>query len=135
MREITVSATLDNIQSVTDFVEEHLLEAGFPMKTVFQINIAVDELFSNIARYAYGEDEGEATVRLQISEDNSTAVLTFIDSGTPYNPLKKEDPDVTLDAEDRDEGGLGIYMVKNSMDDIFYEYRDGYNTLTVTKHA
>lgn len=135
MREITVSATLDNIQSVTDFVEEHLLEAGFPMKTVFQINIAVDELFSNIARYAYGEDEGEATVRLQISEDNSTAVLTFIDSGTPYNPLKKEDPDVTLDAEDRDEGGLGIYMVKNSMDDICYEYRDGYNTLTVTKHA
>lgn len=135
MREITVSATLDNIQSVTDFVEEHLLEAGFPMKTVFQINIAVDELFSNIARYAYGEDEGEATVRLQISEDNSTAVLTFIDSGTPYNPLKKEDPDVTLDAEDRDEGGLGIYMVKNSMDDIYYEYRDGYNTLTVTKHA
>lgn len=135
MREITVSATLDNIQSVTDFVEEHLLEAGFPMKTVFQINIAVDELFSNIARYAYGEDEGEATVRLQISEDNSTAVLTFIDSGTPYNPLKKEDPDVTLDADDRDEGGLGIYMVKNSMDDIYYEYRDGYNTLTVTKHA
>lgn len=135
MREITVSATLDNIQSVTDFVEEHLLEAGFPMKTVFQINIAVDELFSNIARYAYGEDEGEATVRLQISEDNSTAVLTFIDSGTPYNPLKKEDPDVTLDADDRDEGGLGIYMVKNSMDDIRYEYRDGYNTLTVTKHA
>lgn len=135
MREITVSATLDNIQSVTDFVEEHLLEAGFPMKTVFQINIAVDELFSNIARYAYGEDEGEATVRLQISEDNSTAVLTFIDSGTPYNPLKKEDPDVTLDADDRDEGGLGIYMVKNSMDDICYEYRDGYNTLTVTKHA
>lgn len=135
MREITVSATLDNIQSVTDFVEEHLLEAGFPMKTVFQINIAVDELFSNIARYAYGEDEGEATVRLQISEDNTTAVLTFIDSGTPYNPLKKEDPDVTLDAEDRDEGGLGIYMVKNSMDDICYEYRDGYNTLTVTKHA
>lgn len=133
MKEITLTATLENIEVVTKFVDEQLEELDCPMKAQMQIDIAIDELFSNIARYAYAPNVGEATVRVQSSDDPLTVIITFIDKGVPYNPLEKEDPDTTLSADERQIGGLGIYMVKKSMDSMEYEYRNGQNILSIKK--
>lgn len=133
MKEITLTATLENIEAVTKFVDEQLEELDCPMKAQTQIDIAIDELFSNIARYAYAPNVGEATVRVESSDDPLTVIITFIDKGVPYNPLEKEDPDTTLSADDRQIGGLGIYMVKKSMDSMEYEYRNGQNILSIKK--
>ena len=134
MKELTVAATVENIETVTNFVNEQLEALDCPMKAQMQIDIAIDELFGNIAYYAYNPDVGEATVRVEVTEDPLAVVITFIDNGMPYDPLAKEDPDISLSAEDRQIGGLGIYMVKKSMDDITYEYKDGQNILKIKKH-
>ena len=134
MTELTVAATVENIETVTEFVNEQLEAMDCPMKAQMQIDIAIDELFGNIAHYAYNPEIGQATVRVEVAEDPLAVVITFIDNGTPYDPLKKEDPDVTLSAEERDIGGLGIYMVKKSMDEITYEYLDGKNILKIKKN-
>ena len=133
MKELILAATVENIEVVTDFVNEQLEELDCPMKVQMQIDIAIDELFGNIAHYAYNPEVGDATVRVEVTEDPLAVVITFIDSGVPYDPLAKEDPDTTLSAEDRKIGGLGIYMVKKSMDDITYEYKDGQNILAIKK--
>ena len=104
------------------------------MKAQMQIAIAIDELFGNIAHYAYNPEIGQATVRVEVVEDPLSVVITFIDNGVPYDPLAKADPDTTLSAEERDIGGLGIYMVKKSMDEIAYEYKDGQNILKIKKN-
>ena len=134
MKELTIDATIKNIEQVTAFVDEQLRILDCPMKTQVQINIAIDELFGNIARYAYNPEVGSATVRVEVCEDPVSVVITFIDNGMPYNPLAKEDPDVTLSLEERGIGGLGIYMVKKTMDDIMYEYKDGKNILKIKKN-
>lgn len=133
MREITVDAAIENITEVTAFVDEQLEAFDCPMKVQMQIDIAIDELFSNIAHYAYKPEVGKATVRVEFDEEPRAAVVTFVDRGVPYDPLAKKDPDVTLSAEERKIGGLGIYLVKKSMDDMFYEYKDGQNMLTIKK--
>ena len=133
MKELTIEATTDNIPAVTDFVNEQLEELGCSIKVQMQIDIAIDELFGNIAHYAYSSETGRATVRVELIEAPLSVVITFIDNGVPYDPLKKEDPDTSLSAENRQIGGLGIYMVKKSMDAVSYEYRNGQNILTVTK--
>ena len=134
MKELTIAATVENIEAVTDFVNEQLEAIDCSMKTQMQIDIAIDELFSNIAHYAYNPEVGEATVRVEVTEDPLAVVITFIDKGVPYDPLAKEDPDTTLSAEERKIGGLGIYMVKKSMDDVTYEYKDGQNILAIKKN-
>jgi anti-sigma regulatory factor (Ser/Thr protein kinase) len=134
MKELTVAATVENIETVTDFVNEQLEALDCPMKAQMQIDIAIDELFGNIAHYAYNPEIGKATVRVEVIEDPLAVVITFIDKGVPYDPLAKADPDTTLSAEERDIGGLGIYMVKKSMDEIIYEYKDGQNTLKIKKN-
>ena len=134
MKELTVVATVENIETVTDFVNEQLEALDCPMKAQMQIDIAIDELFGNIAHYAYNPEEGSATVRVEVIEDPLAVTITFIDNGVPYDPLAKADPDTTLSAEERDIGGLGIYMVKKSMDDIIYEYKDGQNILKIKKY-
>jgi anti-sigma regulatory factor (Ser/Thr protein kinase) len=133
MKELTIAATVENIETVTDFVNEQLEAYDCPMKAQMQIDIAIDELFGNIAHYAYNPEVGSATVRVEVVEDPLSVVITFIDNGVPYDPLKKDDPDTTLSAEDRAIGGLGIFMVKKTMDDIIYEYKDGQNRLTIVK--
>lgn len=133
MKELTVDATIENIAQVTAFVNEMLELYNCPMKAQMQIDIAIDELFGNIAYYAYNPDIGPATVKIEVIEEPMAVVITFIDSGIPYNPLEKVDPDTSLSAEEREIGGLGIYMVKKSMDDITYEYKDGKNVLTIRK--
>ena len=134
MKELTLEAIEENIAPVTEFVNEQLGALGCSVKTQMQIDIAIDELFSNIARYAYNPDVGPATVRVELTEEPLSVVITFIDNGVPYDPLKKEDPDTTLPADERQSGGLGIYMVKKSMDGMSYEYKDGQNILTITKN-
>ena len=116
MKELTIDATVENIPVVTEFVDEQLEALDCPMKAQMQIDIAIDELFGNIAHYAYSPEVGPDTVRVEVVDDPMSVVITFIDNGIPYDPLSNKDPDITLSAEDRDIGGLGIYMVKKSMD-------------------
>ena len=134
MKELTVEAKTTNIEAVTDFVNEQLEALDCPMKAQMQIDIAIDELFGNIAHYAYNPEIGKATVRVEVIEDPLAVTITFIDNGVPYDPLAKADPDTTLSAEEREIGGLGIYMVKKSMDEITYEYKDGQNILKIKKN-
>ncbi|MCR4585689.1 MAG: ATP-binding protein [Lachnospiraceae bacterium] len=133
MKELNVLANVDNIDEVMEFVTEELEQLECSLKVQTQIETAVEELFVNIATYAYNPDEGPATVRVEVEKDPPAISITFIDQGVPYDPLAKADPDVTLSAEDRQIGGLGIFMVKESMDDIDYEYKDGKNILHIRK--
>lgn len=133
MKEITVPALVQSIEPITDFVNEQLEAMDLPMKATMQIDIAIDELVGNIAMYAYSPNSGDVTVRVEFTESPRSVVITFIDSGTPYDPLKKDDPDVTLSLEKRKIGGLGIFLVKKSMDDMTYEYRSGQNILRIYK--
>ena len=131
--ELTIEATVENLPQVMGFLERHLEEADCPLKAQMQLTVAAEEIFVNIAHYAYAPGSGEATVRVEIAEEPATASVTFIDRGIPFDPLAKPDPDVSLSAEERSIGGLGIYMVKKSMDDVRYAYRDGQNVLTLVK--
>ena len=133
MKELTIAATVENIGTVTDFVDEQLEALDCPVKAQMQIDIAIDELFGNIAHYAYHPEVGNATVRVEVTEKPLAVIVTFIDKGKPYDPLRVAEPDITLSAEERNLGGLGIYMVKKSMDEITYEYKDGKNILSIKK--
>lgn len=133
MKELTVAATVENIETVTDFVNGELEKLDCPLKAQMQIDVAIDELFGNIAHYAYHPETGNATVRVEVTDDPLAVIITFMDNGVPYNPLAKDDPNVALSAEDRDAGGLGIYLVKKTMDEISYEYQNGQNILTIKK--
>ena len=134
MKELTLAATVENIETVTEFVNAQLELLDCPIKAQMQIDIAIDELFGNIAHYAYNPEVGNATVRVEVSEDPLAVIVTFIDNGIPYDPLRKDDPDITLSAEEREIGGLGIYLVKKSMDEISYEYKNGQNILKIKKN-
>lgn len=134
MKELTLEATVDNLPQVMSFLEEELEAAGCPMKTQMQISVSVEEIYVNIASYAYAPGTGEATVRVEFRDDPATVCITFIDSGVPFDPLRKADPDVTLSSEERGIGGLGIYMTKKAMNEMRYAYEDGKNVLTMVKH-
>ncbi len=134
MQELILDAIAENIPVVTAWVNKQLEQIECPMKVQMQIDIAIDELFSNIAFYAYKPQTGSATVRLEVLENPKAVLITFIDQGIPYNPLAKEDPNTKLSVEEREAGGLGILMVKKTMDEVFYEYKDGQNILTIKKN-
>ena len=133
MRELTVEAKTGNLEKVLAFVDEQLEALDCPMKTQIQIDVAVEEIFVNIAHYAYGESGGNATLRMETKAETPEMEIVFLDSGVPFDPLAKPDPDTTLPASERSVGGLGIYMVKKSMDEVSYEYRDGQNVLRIRK--
>lgn len=133
MREQTFPATTEALNDAMAFVDETLEEAGCSMKVQMQIDIAVEEIFVNIAHYAYTPGTGDAVLRVELQENPRAVSITFEDRGVPYDPLAKEDPDVTLDAEERQIGGLGIFMVKKSMDEVKYRHEDGKNILTLVK--
>ena len=133
MNELDVEATIDNLDTVTGFVNRALEEFDCPMKTQMQIELAVEEIYVNIANYAYSPEVGRAKVRVEVDDDPLKVSITFIDHGKPYDPLAKEDPDVTLSAQERQIGGLGIFLTKQTMDDVEYEYKDGQNILTIKK--
>ena len=132
MAKITVDASRESIPQVAAFVERELENFSCPMKELAQINIAVDEIYSNIVNYAYGGGVGKASVAVESAGENSVRV-TFEDNGVPYDPLAKPDPDVTLSAEERKIGGLGIFIVKKTMDSMEYKYEDGKNVLAIVK--
>ncbi len=134
MKELMIEATPENVEQAVDFVNEMLEEYGCGMKERVAIDVAVDELFSNIAFYAYNPDTGYATVQVDVIKEPLSVEITFVDHGIPYDPLAKEDPDITLSAEERGIGGLGIFIVKKSMDAVDYEYKDGKNILTIKKN-
>ena len=133
VKEMVFEATLENISAVTAFVDAQLEALGCSMKAQLQIDVAIDELFSNIVHYAYPDGMGDATVRFDFDEVTRMASIAFIDGGVPVNPLERADPDVTLSAEERVIGGLGIFMVKKSMDKMAYSHENGHNVLTIYK--
>ena len=133
MKTLTVPARIDQLEVVQEFIQQELEKQDCSPKAQIQISIAVEEIFVNIAHYAYKPVEGDATIRCEVGGDPVEVTIQFLDHGKPYNPLAKEDPDVTLSAEERGIGGLGIFMVKKSMDSLDYEYHDGKNILTIKK--
>jgi len=133
LKELTLEAVKENITAVTMFVDEQLEALECSMKAQMQLDVAVDELFTNIASYAYPSGTGNATIRLDFDPADRMFSITFIDSGIPYNPLEKPDPDVTLSADERSIGGLGIFLVKKTMDDMTYRYENNQNIVTIRK--
>lgn len=130
MKKISIVPALDKLPEATAFFEDMLSDAGVSMKIIAQVNVAVDEIFSNIARYS---DATLATLGCKISESEGLITLRFSDNGRPYDPTETPDPDTTLSAEEREIGGLGIFMVKKTMNEVLYEYKDGLNILTLVK--
>lgn len=134
MKELTVPAKTDRLDQVMEFIEEELNKTECSAKVIMQIKVAVEEIYVNIANYAYHPGEGNATIRCLIQGDPKHVVIQFVDSGTPYNPLEKMDPDITQDANHRQIGGLGILMVKKMMDHITYRHEGEKNILTLKKN-
>ena len=131
--KMTVDATVDNLNKVLAFIDEQLEANNCPMRVMLEIDVAAEEIFVNVASYAYTSGVGSVAIEVNFEEQPKAVAIRFIDSGIPYNPLEKEDPDVTLPAEKRGIGGLGVFMVKKSMDEVTYEYKDGKNHLTIRK--
>lgn len=133
MERITVPANISNLPDVISSIEAFLEQMDCPIKAQTQIEVAVDEVFTNIASYAYDDSDGLVTIDADMLEGEEGIKLTFIDQGKPYNPLEKEDPDITLSAEERPIGGLGIFIVKKTMDDVVYSYENDSNILSIIK--
>ena len=131
--EMETEAVDASLAAVTAFVKGHLEESGCSLRNQMQIELAVEEIFVNIAHYAYAPGTGRAVIRMEVTDAPALATIIFIDQGTPYDPLAKPDPDVGLSAMEREIGGLGIYLTKKTMDDVRYEYKDGKNILTLMK--
>ena len=128
MNELIIEAKLENMDKVLDFVNKQIKDCS--MKIQNHIRIAVDEIFSNIARYAYQPEAGGTAVRVAVDDD---ITIEFEDSGIAYDPLSAEEPDITLRAEEREIGGLGLFMVKNLMDSVNYRRVGNKNILTIKK--
>lgn len=134
MKILTVPAERGQLDTVQSFVDEALDQVPCTLETRLQLQIAVEELFVNIASYAYTPNRGEAVISYQVEQEPPSVTIQFRDWGKPFDPLAKKDADITLSAEDRGMGGLGIYMVKNTMDDVRYQYENGQNILTIRKN-
>lgn len=134
MKELDIRAEKENLPKVLSFIDEQLEELGCGMRVITQIDMAAEEIFVNISTYAYDPDVGYATIRVEISDSPVTVIISFIDKGRPYDPLAKPDPKLDTPLKERPKGGLGIFMVKKTMDDVSYEYKDGQNILTITKN-
>ena len=134
MKELNLEAKLQNLQQALDFVDDFLMTLNCPLRLQMQIDVAVEEIFVNVANYAYEPDIGPVTIRVEKLTDPLGISITFIDHGVPFDPTSKADPDVSLSADERKIGGLGIFMVKKSMEKMTYEYKDSQNILTLTKH-
>lgn len=128
---MTLLAKTEYLDNVLEFVNALLEEKGCSMRAQLELDIAIEELFVNIASYAYRPKEGPVTIQVLFEE--KMVSIVFIDEGKPYNPWEREDPDVTLSAEERQIGGLGVYLVKTTMNQVDYRYEDEKNILTIHK--
>ena len=133
VRDITLEAVIGNIPVATAFVDEQLEQLDCPLKAQTQIDMALDELFNNIASYAYPAGSGTVDVRFEADPADRTVSVTLTDRGIPFDPLAKQDPDITLPAEQRQIGGLGIFLVKKTMDEVLYRREKDQNILTIRK--
>lgn len=135
MVERIFPAEPEQLEPVQRFVEEQIERYDCSARVRFQLDVAVEEIFINIATYAYRPGQaGQAAVRCCVGGDPLQVTIQFQDQGVPFNPLAKEDADITLSARERQIGGLGILMVKKSMDAVRYSYEDGKNILTIQKN-
>ena len=134
MKELTIEAKKENLTDVLAFVDGVMEEEGCPLKAQMKVDVAVEEIFVNIASYAYGEGVGPALIRAGKTAGDFFEI-TFVDEGVPYDPTAKEDPDVSLPAEERPIGGLGIFLAFRVMDEVKYEYAEGKNHLTLRKRC
>ncbi len=130
---LKLEAVNENLEKVIDFVDAHLENSGCSSKVRNHIELSVEEIFVNIASYAYRPGVGPVTVKVETDRDNPSVTIEFADSGVPYNPLEKTDPDVNASADERAIGGLGIFLVKKTMDNVEYSFRDGQNILRISK--
>ncbi|MBQ7475927.1 MAG: ATP-binding protein [Selenomonadaceae bacterium] len=134
MEQLTIEATVNNLPRVTEFIISSLEELNCKPKILLQMELVIEELFVNVAHYAYRPDVGKCIVQKEIETSPSRSItMTLIDSGIPYNPLEHEDPDTSLGVEEREIGGLGIFLVKKNVDEISYVYKDGQNILRLKK--
>lgn len=132
MKELKIVATKDNLPQVLAFIEQELEVSNWPLKKIMRIAIACEEIYINVASYAYAPSVGEVTINCQI--DANTAVISFIDQGIAYNPLTAQLPNIKASAEERDIGGLGILMTLELMDKVQYQYEQNRNILTITQY-
>jgi anti-sigma regulatory factor (Ser/Thr protein kinase) len=130
--EMTVDAELSQLEDVYSFIKQQLRSCGFDSDSVAQFSIIADEICANIVRYAYPGGGGKLTVGYSFDPASNEAALTFTDEGIPFNPLKAPDPDLES-PEEREEGGLGLFLVRKFSDRLQYEYSNGKNILTITK--
>lgn len=136
-KELVVEATLDNLSAVLGFVESAAEEAGCPPKAVRQIAVAIEELYVNVSSYAYAPDTGSCAVGIRTGRSDNAGgwiQIRIRDSGKKFNPLVQERPDITLSADERQIGGLGILMAKKLVDEMDYIFEKGENILSVEKH-
>ncbi|MCL2108539.1 MAG: ATP-binding protein [Oscillospiraceae bacterium] len=133
MSKVTIPARLERLHDVFEFVDGFMKNAQISAELQGKIKLAVEEIFVNIASYAYpnGHDNDDVTVRLSV--DSGRLTVEFRDSGTPYNPLTKPDPDTSLSVAERGIGGFGVYFVKSIMDSVEYRYENGRNILITAK--
>ncbi len=133
MEKLTIEAKVENLPVVTEFISSSLEEKACSLKIIMQMELVIEEIFVNVASYAYRPDVGLVTVYKEFSENPAEITVTFVDGGVEYNPLEHKDPDINADIDKRNIGGLGIFLIKKNVDDIFYERKDGKNILTFKK--
>ena len=133
MTQKTFPAQVDALSDVLGFVDQMLDACDCPMKIQTAVCVAIEEVFVNVASYAYGEGEGDMTLGIGFDEESREITFRMSDRGIPFDPLQKADPDITLSAEEREIGGLGIFITKKTMDSVTYAYENGENILTMVK--
>ena len=133
MTNQTFPAKIDALSDVLGFAEQTLEDCGCPMKIQISVSVAIEEVFVNVASYAYGGGEGDVTLGIEFNEENRSITFRMTDKGVPFDPLQNPDPDITLSADEREIGGLGIFITKKTMNEINYAYENGENVLTMVK--
>ena len=133
MKEVSLKSTLENVEVLTGIIDSELESVGCPTKAIMQVDVAIDEIFSNIVNYGYDCENEEIVIKYDVDPKDKSISITFVDSGKSYNPLDKDDPNISEDAETRKIGGLGIYIVKKTMDNMVYKYENNKNYLTIIK--
>jgi serine/threonine-protein kinase RsbW len=133
MHKLILTAKIENLNKVFDFLDAQLSSLAYNMKAKLQLELSIEEAYVNISKYAYKSDKGEVEILTTVDEDPLQITVQLVDSGIPYNPLKTEDPDLCTDTEEKELGGLGIFLIKKNVDNIKYKYHNGKNILTLQK--
>lgn len=132
MKKIVLNADISQLNNIFSVIDDILSGYEISPKSIMQLKLVIEEIFSNICNYAY-DDDGKVELNLDFKENILTFTISFIDEGKSFNPILNDNPDITLNSDDRNIGGLGIFIVKKNVDDINYEQVDGKNILTIKK--